>query len=294
MALRCPRCRSPIHSEWGMCPACGLSRPSSRSRVRCRSCGAQADSLYHVCPTCGSDLEAVPLLLWFLRGSLQIAKVGGSALLVAGMVFGAMQVRPGVERGANQVITFFMPTPTPTATATGTPTATRAPTPTPTVTSTWTPLPTLTATPTATPTETLVPTLALPATATPSPTASPTPTPRFVAPVLIDPPDGQVFVGSDQLVILSWEPAGQLAEDEWYAIRISWSQDGTFGQRGGNNLKEIWWRIPADFYWGKADQDTGRAYEWYVYVEQVTETEDGQRVGEPVSPLSETRTLYWQ
>ena len=94
--------------------------------------------------------------------------------------------------------------------------------------------------------------------------------------------------------MLSWEPAGKLAEDEWYAVRLSWSENGSFSQRGGNNLKGTSWRIPADFYYGKADHATGRAYEWYVYVEQVTEAEDGQRVGEPVSPFSETRVLYWQ
>ncbi len=87
---------------------------------------------------------------------------------------------------------------------------------------------------------------------------------------------------------------GQLAEDEWYAVRLSWAENGTFSQRGGNNLKETSWQIPADFYWGKADQESGRAYEWYVYVERVTETEDGQRVGESVSSSSETRVLYWQ
>jgi hypothetical protein len=103
-----------------------------------------------------------------------------------------------------------------------------------------------------------------------------------------------VIVGKAQLVVLRWQPTGILAEDEWYAVRISWTENGVFSQRGGNNLKEASWQIPAEFYWGKADHETNRAYEWYVYVERVTETDDGQRVGEPISPVSETRTLYWQ
>jgi hypothetical protein len=111
---------------------------------------------------------------------------------------------------------------------------------------------------------------------------------------LIGPADGKIFAGQEQFVLLSWEPAGKLAEDEWYAVRLSWSENGSFSQRGGNNLKGTSWRIPADFYYGKADHETGRAYQWYVYVEQVTEMEDGQRVGEPVSPFSDTRVLYWQ
>jgi hypothetical protein len=112
--------------------------------------------------------------------------------------------------------------------------------------------------------------------------------------VLISPSNEEVFVGSEQLVVLSWEPVGSLSEDEWYAVRLSWSEGGVFGQRGGNNVKETSWRIPAEFFWGKADHESGRAYEWYVYVERVTETDDGQRVGEPVSDPSENRILYWQ
>lgn len=112
--------------------------------------------------------------------------------------------------------------------------------------------------------------------------------------MLLSPSDGEIFVGRVQFVVLRWQPMGPLAENEWYAVRLSWSENGVSAQRGGNNLKETSWQIPADFYWGKADQETGRAYQWYVYIERVTETEDGQRVGEPVSPVSETRILYWQ
>ena len=112
--------------------------------------------------------------------------------------------------------------------------------------------------------------------------------------MLVGPADGEIFVGQDQFVILRWQPVGTLAENEWYAVRPSWSEGGVFAQRGGHNLKETEWRIPADFYWGKADQDTGREYQWYVFIERVTEAADGTKVGEPVGPASETRTLYWQ
>jgi RNA polymerase subunit RPABC4/transcription elongation factor Spt4 len=291
MMSRCPRCQSAVQSDWAVCPTCGLPYPGSRGQIRCRTCGARTNSIYHVCPTCGADLKPAPFPLWPPGKYVRLA---GSAFLVVGLVFGVMRLRPSVERGTNQAIAFFMPTPTSTVTATGTPTATPTPTGTPTRTPTLTPLPTPTATPTATSTESASPTQALPATATPTPTAAPTPTPRFAVPVLISPPDGDVFVGRGQFVILRWESVGPLAENEWYAVRLSWSENGTFSQRGGTNLKETSWQIPADFYWGKADQETGRAYKWYVYIERVTETADGQKVGEPVSPPSEVRTLYWQ
>jgi hypothetical protein len=215
-------------------------------------------------------------------------------LLAVAIIFGVTRIGPRVERGVDQAIAFFMPTLTPTPTVTRTPTVTPTPTATPTTTPTPSPTATPTATPTPTPTENTPTRRALPATATPTATVTPTPTPRFQAPVLVGPPDGEIFIGSGQFVILQWEPVGPLAADEWYAVRLSWSENGVFDQRGGNDLKEPSWRIPADFFWGKADQETGRAYKWYVYVERVTETADGKRVGEPAGPPSETRTLYWQ
>lgn len=294
MLSRCPRCRSPIQVGWSLCPTCGLSHSDRHGSLKCRTCGERTSSHYEVCPFCGADLEPAPFPLWPPRRYFGFAKTALGAVLVAAIVFGLVRVRPGVERGVSQVAAFFMPTPTATPTATGTPTLTPTSTGTPTMTPTSTPTPSPTFTPTVTPTETSPPAQILPATVTPTSTSTPTPTPRFRVPVLIGPPDGEIFAGPDQFVILSWKPAGQLAEDEWYAVRLSWAENGTFSQRGGDNLKETSWRIPAGFYWGKADQESGRAYEWYVYVERVTETEDGQRVGEPVSPSSETRVFYWQ
>jgi hypothetical protein len=224
-------------------------------------------------------------------------KIAGSVLLGAAIVIGLMRIRPGVEQGADQVATFFMPTPTATPTVTLAPT--RTPTPAQTATPTDTAAPTSTATPTATPTSTptaveVKPTRRSTPTPTATPTVTPTPTPPFPAPALVGPDDGAIFIGREQFVVLQWKPAGPLADDEWYAVRLSWSENGVFEQRGGNNLKETAWQIPADFFWGKADQETGRAYTWYVFVERVTETADGQKVGTPLSPPSETRTLYWQ
>ena len=294
MTSRCPRCHNSIQIEWALCPTCGLPHPARQGKIKCRSCGERIQSSYRVCSACGADLEPAPFPLWPPRRYAKYAKIAVIGLLVAVIVFGGIRIVSEVGRGANQVAAFFMPTLTPTATATGTATSTPTSTRTPTTTPTPTSLPSPTVTPTPTPTETVLPTQALPATATHTPTPTPTPTPRFLAPVLIGPPDGEILVGREQYVVLSWEPVGPLADNEWYAVRLSWSENGTLSQRGGNNLKETSWQIPADFYWGKADQETGRAYEWYVYVERVTETEDGQRVGEPVSPSSKTRELYWQ
>jgi hypothetical protein len=111
---------------------------------------------------------------------------------------------------------------------------------------------------------------------------------------LLGPPDQQIFIGRNQMVVLAWQPAGELTANEWYAVRLSWAENGVFAQRGGDNIKDTAWRMPADAFFLKADQSTGRAYKWYVYVERVTTGADGQRVGVSVSPPSETRTFFWQ
>ncbi len=293
MSSTCPRCGHSASPDWEICPNCGLRKPAGRGKIRCGVCGHVNPGTYRVCSSCGADLASRPFA--FLIGKAVYFKWFGVALLVAVMVSGVVRIRADVEQGADQVISFFMPTPTATATATGTPTATFTVTATPTVTPTDTPPPTatVTATSTVTPTATAVPPTAVPQ-ALPTDTPAPTPTPRLSVPVLKSPKDGEIFVGRSQMVVLSWEPSGVLAADEWYAVRLSWSEGGVVAQRGGNNVKETSWQLPADMFWARADQETGRAYQWYVFVERVTETEEGERQGEPVSPSSEVRTFYWQ
>jgi hypothetical protein len=108
----------------------------------------------------------------------------------------------------------------------------------------------------------------------------------------LGPQDGKIFVRDDEL-ILRWENMGTLEEDEFYAIRMSWQQDGQLAY-GGTNIKESFWVSPPDLYWGLADHLTGRSYEWYVYIEKISTDEDGRQVGRPVSDVSDTLTFLWQ
>jgi hypothetical protein len=292
MAMICPKCHSVVKKEWAICPVCGLPHASPLRRMRCGVCGQVNLGIHQVCSACGADLATRPFA--FLLGKGKYVRRASIALLVAGVVTGVVTIRLDVERQADQVAAFFMPTPTPTHTATGTPTATYTHTPMPTVTPTATPSPTSTATSTDTPVPTATRTVVLSRTATPTRTPRATPTPRFRTPTLIGPPNGEIFIGENQYVVLRWESAGVLGADEWYAVRLSWSENGALAQRGGNNVKETAWQVPADLFYHKADQDTGRAYRWNVYVERVTQSEEGQRVGEPLSSVSDTRTFYWQ
>ncbi|MFN8453137.1 MAG: hypothetical protein U0401_00445 [Anaerolineae bacterium] len=167
------------------------------------------------------------------------------------------------------------PPPTSTSTPTATPTGTRPPTSTPT------------ATPTATETPKIVPTLG----PTDTPTPSPTPTPRFGTPVLLSPESGKIY-GRGEELILKWQDMGTLADNETYAVRLTWLQNGQISF-GGTNVKENFWQVPPDLYWGLADQFTGRKYEWYVFVEAVVD-QNGQQVAKPVSAVSDRWNFLWQ
>lgn len=161
----------------------------------------------------------------------QWAQATLATLGLAGLMSGCNSLPSFIETSANaQTQPSATPTSpaTPTATATPSPTATNTPHPTPT------PWPTLTVWPTPTPWPTPVswqpaseklPTLApltLPAIVAPPPTLTPVPVVSggVVAgevPVAYSPPDGVDVFGN---TILRWEFPGQLAEDEFFDIKI--------------------------------------------------------------------------
>ncbi len=217
------------------------------------------------------------------------------AVVLIGLVFGFMQLWPAMAAAPRRVALIINP-PTPTATATATATATSTSTSTPTYTPSSTPTetatPTSTATPTGTPTPTPTETPFGAPTATNTPTLTPTPTPRFGKPVLLGPKENRVYSRDEELV-LRWRDMGPLKENEWYAVRMNWMQDGQLAF-GGTNVKDNFWVVPPDQYWGLADQFTGRKYEWVVFIEEIVTEADGSQIGRPVSELSDSLTFLWQ
>jgi len=140
----------------------------------------------------------------------------------------------------------------------------------------------------ATPTFTAMPSPTPTATRTRTP--SPTPT-QHLALRLVAPQDQERFEGLDAQVILSWEPAGTLAEDEWYGVSLRFTADGVV-QYGGTWTKDTSWVVVSDFY-TKADQ-AERAFQWDVTVMKQTGSQpDGSREGIALGPASETRTFLW-
>ena len=286
----CPNCQHPVKPDWHICPECGQTKPKTPGSVHCRKCGLRTPGELHVCPHCGAYLVARPI---------PFLQIGLGVLAVAGLIFGITRFESTISRGAEQLALLVV-----SATPTATQTATITPTPTTTFTATPTASPTETATPTHTPTTTSTPLPTSTATTEPTetplgnptptetPLPTPTATPRFGQPILLGPADGKKF-GHNEEVILRWESLGALQENEWYAIRLSWQQDGQLAF-GGHNLKDNFWVVPDYLYWGLADEFTGRQYEWFVFIEEITTDENGQQVARPVSEPSERASFLWQ
>ncbi len=282
----CSNCREPVKPDWSLCPHCGQENPTKIGKIRCRVCGRSTKGTLHTCPHCGAHLEPKPF---------PVLQLSVGAVVLIGLGFGVMQIWPAIAGAPERVVAMVNPpTPTPTATATATATATFTPTPTFTVSPT--PVPTDTPTPTVTPTDTATPTptetqVGAP-TATNSPTPTLTPTPRFGKPVLLGPKENRVYSQNEELV-LRWRDMGPLKENEWYAVRLTWQQDGQLAF-GGTNVKDNFWVVPPEQYWGLADQFTGRKYEWVVFIEEIATDENGNQVARPASEVSDTLIFMWQ
>jgi hypothetical protein len=109
---------------------------------------------------------------------------------------------------------------------------------------------------------------------------------------LLGPNDGEHYERGKELV-LEWEPAGPLALNEWYAVRMSWIENGQPAY-GGTNTKDTYWVVPPEQYYGKADPLPARVYTWQVFVERVTIDDQGNSTGLPISQPSESRTFFWE
>lgn len=253
-----------------------------------------------------------------LNLSYRIAFIGGIGLLLAACCIGLVAagstmfgtgglagLLAGTTPSATAVptiaISTLTPTASPTSSATASPTASPGATftvpleatDTPAVPPTAGPTPTpiivvVTATPTPEPatTATLVPTdTPVGGEISPGPTATSTPQLKYPAPVLLEPEDGGTVPG--MINYLKWEPVGPLADDEWYAVRLVFLQQGESVYQG-DQIKASEWRVPDRFYY----QADGPAleYRWYVFVER--QNPDGSTT--PLSPESETFVFRWE
>lgn len=213
-------------------------------------------------------------------------------------VFDASKLSPGPRElvaewpdGSTSRLSFEYPTPTSrlTPAMTVTPTATATPTDTATATSTATPTqsPTprepLTGPASATATTTNTPTSTSSPTATPTTTSTATLTP-LPAPTLVSPADGAVVSGWS--VRLDWQFPHELAEKEWYDVRVGPAAPTA-------TLLAIAWRKEPYHEIGYSQLPRG-SYVWQiVVVRDLRANPNDSPYVEQVGALSEVRSFDW-
>jgi cellulose synthase (UDP-forming) len=128
--------------------------------------------------------------------------------------------------------------------------------------------------------------LTRPPTIVPSPTLRPTPTMKYAAPTLLEPTYKFMFNAGNTLV-LHWQPVGELAADEQYAVRLVYRFQDEVIYRG-HQVKQPEWVVPPWLF----SQVDGPAhnYDWFVFVERVNA--DGSTT--MISPQSEIRNFTWR
>ncbi len=129
---------------------------------------------------------------------------------------------------------------------------------------------------------------------TPSATKQPTqvpaqPTLKYAAPTLVSPSHEALFHGEYTAIVLSWEPVGVLALDEYYDVTVM-HYVGEEERYWGGPVRETQWQVPVEAGLGQAAND--RFY-WWVTVRQANTTSGQGQLDLALSPPSDTRIFYW-
>jgi LysM repeat protein len=129
--------------------------------------------------------------------------------------------------------------------------------------------------PLSTPTPTLTP--------TPLPTETPTPGPRYIAPNLLSPANGQMVNGST--LMLTWTSTGLLDKNEFYVVQLSWP----------NDEKSEYWLKNSSLRLSKAGRPAPGLVIWGVAIKrQSGVSANGAPVGEFLAQPNGVRTFNWQ
>lgn len=127
-------------------------------------------------------------------------------------------------------------------------------------------------------------------TATAGLNATPTGPPRYAAPILLSPIEGQIFEGNEEPILLQWASVGILHENESYMVRLVQMEGSmppqTFYTRATG------WHIPVK--WFPEPGDSHRTFQWQVRVVRVTGTyADGSSIYADAGASSVTRSFQW-
>lgn len=89
------------------------------------------------------------------------------------------------------------------------------------------------------------------------------------------------------IAILRWRPVGPLADDEWYAVRMLFSQAGQ-PVIEGDRVKVPEFRMPDRLFYAADGPEL--QYRWFVFVER--DNPDGSTT--QLSPESQTFLFQWE
>lgn len=126
-------------------------------------------------------------------------------------------------------------------------------------------------------------------TPTVDPNATPTPVPPYRAPPLLSPPDGAIFVGDDEPILLQWASVSILRADEWYALTLFQPPAGVVSAT--TYIRATAWRVPFDLL--PAADARVRDFQWQVQVLREARNRRGELVYEEAGAPSEVRTFTW-
>jgi LysM repeat protein len=126
-------------------------------------------------------------------------------------------------------------------------------------------------------------------TPTVDPNATPTPIPPYLAPALLSPPDGAVFVGDDEPIALQWASVSVLRDNEWYEVALSHPSGGVVSVTVHTHSTA--WRVPLEML---PDADVrAREFRWRVQIVREAQDKDGTLVYEGAGAASQERTFTW-
>lgn len=129
----------------------------------------------------------------------------------------------------------------------------------------------------------------------PSPTptidlnGTPTPIPPYQPPSLLSPPDGAIFVGSDETILLQWTSVSILRDDEWYALTLVQPPGGVMSDTVYTRVTA--WRVPFDLL--PPTDVAVREFRWQVQVVREVRNGGGELVYEEAGNPSKVRAFTW-
>lgn len=121
------------------------------------------------------------------------------------------------------------------------------------------------------------------------PNVTPTPIPPYQSPPLLSPPDGAIFMGSDEPILLQWASVSILCDDEWYALTLLQPPGGVLSDT--TYTRTAAWRVPFDLL-PPADAAVCE-FRWQVQVVREARDRGGELIYEEAGNPSEVRTFTW-